>query len=136
MGSLNIKYRFKDASVTPQFQGVLFFFYHFTKSVVTEYLFRARPTLVCQSCRARSAWSIMRTWPSLSQRNVAPHCRDRASLLHTHSLVVMQCLALLLRHRTLCRDMENPMSWNFLSQWRVHPITTQASTTQSQRKLS
>ena len=72
-----------------------------------------------QPYRSRLAWSVMHTWPSLSQRNAAPHCRDRASLSRAHNLAVKQCLAPLSRQIALCRDMENPIQGKTQSQHKI-----------------
>ena len=105
------------------------------KSVAIEYLYRACPTLVRQPYPTRSAWSVVRAWLSLSRHNAAPHYCDRASLSHAHSLVVIQCLAPLSRHRTLCRDMENLMFWNSLSRHNVYYIVTQFQATLSRHQI-
>ena len=112
------------------------------QTVTTEYLCRVPPALVPQPYRTCPAWSVARTWPSLSLRNTVPDCHGRASLPCAHSLVSTQCLAPLSRHRTLCCNMENLMSWNSMLRRKVYLVSTQFQATVStsnsllRRKLS
>ena len=112
----------RKINVAPQSQGVFFFFFFTTVRSLSQQrnLYRDRiplscmpslgaPTLSCASslvCRSRIAFSVA------TQRNAMPHYHDKAPLSRAHNLVATQCLAPLLRHRTLCRNMEDLMSWN------------------------
>ena len=105
---------------------------------MTEYLYHACPALLCALglvCPARMAFSVARTWPSLSRCNATPHYHDRASLSCAHSLVATQCLAPWSRHRTLCRNMEDLMSWNSLSRRKVSSVATQFQATLSRHQI-
>ena len=120
----------EDASVAPQSYGDFFFFTTVRSLSRHRNLCRDRIPLSCApnlgppTYHGRPAWSVALAWPSLSRCNATTYCRDRESLSSEHILVVTQCLAPLSRHRKLCRDMEDLMAWNSLSQRKVYPVAT------------
>ena len=133
--------------VTPQSQGVLFFFTTLRSLLRQRNICHDKITLsctpgpICCTC-APPTRSVARVsaWPDLL-RACAPNSVYRACMSfvvtqHNATLsrqsVSVTCthpccdamLASLSRHRALLHDMENPMSWNFLLQRKVHPVAT------------
>ena len=96
-------------NVTPQISGVFFFFFFLPLYEV----YRSREISISTQCL----------------------CHTCVSVVLVSHLVTKQCRAPLWRHRTLCRNMGDPMSWNTLSRPKIYSVMKQFQATLSRHQI-